>query len=97
MLTGGVRCVVGGACNRCRKFGHFGKYCVYLNERFPDLIESYHSKVISDRRNSNQINQIEMETDDIHNNPRRDRLPSATQTATNPATEQMKAFDKAKN
>ena len=59
LLTGGVRCVVGGACNRCRKFGHFGKYCVYLNERFPDLVESYHTKVISERRNSNQINVIE--------------------------------------
>ena len=97
LLTGGVRCVVGGACNRCRKFGHFGKYCVYLNERFPDLVESYHYKVMNDRKNSNQINQIEIETSNIDNNERRNRLPSATQTATNPATEQMKAFDKAKN
>ena len=97
LLTGGVRCVVGGACNRCRKFGHFGKYCVYLNERFPDLVESYHAKILSDRRNMNQVSRIEADISDTDNREMRDRLPSATQTATNPATEQMKSFAKAKN
>ena len=98
LLTGGVRCVVGGACNRCRKFGHFGKYCVYLNERFPDLVESYHTKVVSERRNSNQINVIDsgMNETGHSTSDSTGTASSSNNRAENPATEQMKSFAKSR-
>ena len=55
--TSGVpRMLLSGTCNKCGKRGHFGRFCILMNDHYPELIEIYEQSV------KNQTSQVNLTT-----------------------------------